>query len=490
MVRGFVFALVFVVIFSATAAYAQTDVQAQIEALLKKIGELQHQLANTPVESTIANTNTGVGLVCPVFSRTLSRGAQGDDVRELQKILQSGGYLKTEPTGYFGALTEKALQNFQAKAKLVSSGSPAKTGWGVFGPRTRAFISSLCANELQSIIAPPVTPSAPAPTCPAVSDVQPKEVCVGVWQKLQDSKGCSVGWKCFVSESPNTTNKTPDILSIDGITTLQVNETGVWTISASDPENGSLQYGVIWGDEGADTILTLLAGYGKPAFSSASRISHSYITAGKYTAEINVRDSAGNVAFSTLSITVSPRPAGGSTTAPTPTPAPTPTTNSCLFAGISYPEGTQTEGHSLGDLCLTTGGVCQPSSAYTPKYKCVAGAWASALENPFPNLPAYGNIVGTSCSANGTTREVIVWPNTQLCRGLLCALAQTYTPIVLTCQYTNWVDWGLFRAGATTTTVCASTAPCEYWFGTSGRACAPKINGACAVPSTGHPLGT
>lgn len=491
-------ALVALIIFlSAGTAYAQVDVQAQIEALLKKIGELQHQLANisiapptgsAPFVGVAPGTTANTELTCPVFSRTLSRGAEGDDVRELQKLLQSGNYLTAAPTGYFGSLTEKALQNFQTKTKLVTGGSPATTGWGVFGPRTRNFIASLCANELQKRLTPLVVPS--VPSCPAVAEMPSNDLCVGIWQKLQDGKGCDVGWKCFVSQTANSTNKAPTIESVDGATTFLVGDTGVWTIAASDPEGGTLHYGVIWGDEGAGNILSLLAGYDAPAFTSSSRISHSYSAAGRYTADIHVRDAAGNTAYSALTVIVGPR----TSSSPPPVIGTAATaqasSGSCAFTGVFYPEGTETEGRSVADLCLTTGGACQPSSAYMPKFKCVSGAWASALTNPFPNLPAYGNVVGTECSSNGATRQVVVWPNTQLCRGLLCAIAQSYTQISLTCQYVNWVDWGLFRAGATTTTVCAAEAPCEYWFGSDGRACAPKQNGSCPVPQTGHPLGT
>jgi hypothetical protein len=49
-------------------------------------------------------------------------------------------------SGYFGALTEKAVQRWQAKYNVVSSGSPATTGYGVVGPRTAAAIALLCST--------------------------------------------------------------------------------------------------------------------------------------------------------------------------------------------------------------------------------------------------------------------------------------------------------------------------------------------------------
>lgn len=46
-------------------------------------------------------------------------------------------------TGYFGPLTLKAVQRFQTKYGIVSSGSPSTTGYGRVGPRTRAKLNEL-----------------------------------------------------------------------------------------------------------------------------------------------------------------------------------------------------------------------------------------------------------------------------------------------------------------------------------------------------------
>jgi peptidoglycan hydrolase-like protein with peptidoglycan-binding domain len=55
---------------------------------------------------------------------TLTKGARGDKVKELQKMLIDNGLLdKQYATGYFGPLTENALKAFQSKAGLPTSGS-------------------------------------------------------------------------------------------------------------------------------------------------------------------------------------------------------------------------------------------------------------------------------------------------------------------------------------------------------------------------------
>lgn len=78
-----------------------------------------------------------------IITRTLAVGTSGTDVRALQEYLQKVGYFApTEtPTGYFGAKTEKALKNFQCVHMGICSGTPATTGYGVAGPRTRSVLA-------------------------------------------------------------------------------------------------------------------------------------------------------------------------------------------------------------------------------------------------------------------------------------------------------------------------------------------------------------
>src|SRR6185295_12563709 len=45
--------------------------------------------------------------------------------------------------GYFGSLTQAAVQRFQAAQGIVSSGTPSTTGYGRVGPTTMARINDL-----------------------------------------------------------------------------------------------------------------------------------------------------------------------------------------------------------------------------------------------------------------------------------------------------------------------------------------------------------
>jgi 3D (Asp-Asp-Asp) domain-containing protein len=129
----------------ASAATVE-ELQAQINALLAQIQQLQQQLAKqVPVAPTYD------------FKRDLTVGSKGDDVKALQQFLNSKGY-KVADTGAgspgnetttFGPLTKAALAKYQAAVGI----SPSV---GYFGPKTRAYIATL-------VVAPvaPVEPVAP-----------------------------------------------------------------------------------------------------------------------------------------------------------------------------------------------------------------------------------------------------------------------------------------------------------------------------------------
>ncbi len=81
----------------------------------------------------------------PKFTFTVSLyfGLRNDDVKNLQSVLIAQGDLDASyATGYFGGLTQKAVQKFQCAQSLVCSGGPASTGWGFVGRRTRSALNA------------------------------------------------------------------------------------------------------------------------------------------------------------------------------------------------------------------------------------------------------------------------------------------------------------------------------------------------------------
>jgi chitodextrinase len=81
------------------------------------------------------------------FTTLLSFGLRGTAVQNLQAVLiQQGDLGSAYATGYFGSLTQKALQKFQCAQGIVCSGGPSTTGWGSVGPRTRKALNALATE--------------------------------------------------------------------------------------------------------------------------------------------------------------------------------------------------------------------------------------------------------------------------------------------------------------------------------------------------------
>ncbi len=116
-------------------AGAQTaDLTTQAQALLLQIQQLQAQLG-------------GGGGLC-YSGGTVKPGTSGAKVTALQQYLAADPsvYPEAKVTGYYGGLTQAAVQRWQVKHNIVTSGTPATTGYGSVGPRTAAAMSVSCGG--------------------------------------------------------------------------------------------------------------------------------------------------------------------------------------------------------------------------------------------------------------------------------------------------------------------------------------------------------
>lgn len=123
---------------------------------------------------TLAQTNF-------VFTRDLSLGASGEDVRTLQKILNVNSLTKVAGSGpgspgfettYFGSLTKSAVKKFQ-ELHAIEILAPVGLifGTGYVGARTRAFLNTPALSAGPTTSTPPTT--SPAPAAPIISSVEP-----------------------------------------------------------------------------------------------------------------------------------------------------------------------------------------------------------------------------------------------------------------------------------------------------------------------------
>ncbi len=104
------------------------------------VGPLTRTKLNQLISGAPSSTAAPATTTTAPSGNALSLGASGAAVTALQSFLRAQGYLSSAPTGYFGPLTERAVQGFQCDQNIVCSGTPATTGFGSVGPKTRARI--------------------------------------------------------------------------------------------------------------------------------------------------------------------------------------------------------------------------------------------------------------------------------------------------------------------------------------------------------------
>lgn len=128
---------------------------ALITTLLAQVAVLQKQIdaiiaSSTPTSipgipdvvgsSTPSSVTSGA---CPLITRMLIFGARGSDVTELQTFLISEQLLTPDSaSGFFGALTEAAVQAWQSAKAIITEGTPTTSGYGAVGPKTRAALAA------------------------------------------------------------------------------------------------------------------------------------------------------------------------------------------------------------------------------------------------------------------------------------------------------------------------------------------------------------
>ncbi len=145
-------------------AQSVTDLQSQINALLSQISALQAQLAS--------GSSSSAGNVKCTFTRDLTVGSTGADVKCLQQYLNDGGNSSVSLSGAgskgletmtFGPRTMAAVAKWQAANGL----SPAA---GFFGPKSRAKYAAMVAGTPTPSPVPGPTPSGSGLTVTLAAD--------------------------------------------------------------------------------------------------------------------------------------------------------------------------------------------------------------------------------------------------------------------------------------------------------------------------------
>ncbi len=128
------------------------------------------------------------------------------------------------------------------------------------------------------------------------------EICyVDTWGRTPASCDASDSYFKIVPE--NIIGNPPVISGVSGPTTRDVGQTGTWTVNASDPENGTLNYSVTWGDEPMIASGSV-ASPSSVAVQQTATFTHTYARVGTYHPTFTVTDNSGQSARTSLSVRV------------------------------------------------------------------------------------------------------------------------------------------------------------------------------------------
>ncbi|MES2213642.1 MAG: peptidoglycan-binding protein [Patescibacteria group bacterium] len=149
--------------FSVTPSGVNTAVRSTIQGTPLGNSLTPSVPITTPTIPPVSNPvgTTGSGSNASLLPRVLSLSLSGDDVVWLQKFLITNGYLASGyATGYFGSLTEKAVQKFQSAVGILSQGSSRTNGYGIVGIKTRLAILARVTGSSGTQTTPQTTPQA------------------------------------------------------------------------------------------------------------------------------------------------------------------------------------------------------------------------------------------------------------------------------------------------------------------------------------------
>ena len=263
---------------STTVAVVASSTRATlIQSLYAELASLEAQIASLETSSN-TSTSTPAPSTIPMFSRSLSLGDQGSDVTALQQFLVSQGYLHAVPTGYFGPLTEAAVQAFQTAQGIVSSGTPQTTGYGQVGRKTAAKIASLSGGSGTS-------------TTGTGSTALP----LGIMTPIAPGYGGGGGSSGGGGGGGGGSNPTPNVSLTAPASNADISGSSV-TLTATASESGGSISSVKF-EVGTTTIATLSSSPYTTTWNSNG------VSDGTYTLYAVAKDTSGNYATSSISVT-------------------------------------------------------------------------------------------------------------------------------------------------------------------------------------------
>jgi peptidoglycan hydrolase-like protein with peptidoglycan-binding domain len=337
-----------------TSTVAASSIAALINTLYAQVQALEAQIATLEVASatsTPTTTSTAPITSCTplTLTRFLSLGSAGSDVSSLQTFLQAhGSYTYPTITGYFGPLTEAAVEAFQDANGIEAV--------GIVGPKTSAkvtAISSVC--EAPSAISRATSASSTIGTTSTQPATTSSTTSIPLSLRTIPSLTFGGGGEGGGGGSPG--GSTPP-------------DTTPPSVSLTAPTNGSLVFGssVVLTATASDNVAVANVQFKVDGVDIGSAITSSPYTTmwnssgvsdGSHTLYAVAEDTAGNFATSSISVTVRNSPP-----VITSMSSGTPTTTSATITWTTDENATSTVNYGK----TISYGTASSSSAFTTSH--------------------------------------------------------------------------------------------------------------------------
>ena len=179
------------------------------------------------------------------IASTLSLGSSGSDVTELQQFLAQDASIYPEGlvTGYYGTLTQAAVEKYQCANGIVCTGTASSTGYGSVGPQTRASINAkISPNGTAGGGGSPYDVSAPIMS--SVSIATTSTSATFTWTTNEPAKSrimYGTTWPFLYASAPSVSDPNMDTTQTVTVNGLSPNTT-YWFVRESVDASGNVMW--------------------------------------------------------------------------------------------------------------------------------------------------------------------------------------------------------------------------------------------------------